>query len=311
MSSANEVSVIIVEEATYDTTPAAGTWETMRLTSESLSATPQVNQSSEIRADRMVADQFIVSTASEGSMDFELSMGGAFDLLLEGVMYNDWTTNVLKVGTSSTEKSYSLEKEFGDLTANHIFLYSGMRVNQMSLNVQYGEPVTGSFEMVGATVATSSTSAVGGGTLNQATSTDVVNAVDGLSAINIAGTAFTGCIQAITLNINNNFRPEQCIGSTTPGDQIPGTAVITGTVSAYLTDTTVQWYTSQVLNNSAFDIQFTLSDGTNTYDFDLPNCRISGSAPSATGIDTDVMADIEFTALRDATAASSLVITRT
>jgi len=310
MSSANEVSVIIVEETTYDTTPAAGTWETMRLTSESLSATPQVNQSSEIRADRMVADQFIVSTASEGSISWELSTQGAFDLLLEGAMYNDWTTNVLTVGTSSTEKSYSIEKEFGDLTANHIFLYSGMRVNQFSLNVAYGEPVTGSVEMVGATVATSSTSAVGGGTLNPATSSDVINAVDGLSVLNIAGTPFTGCIQGITLNINNNMRPEQCIGSTTPGDQIPGTCEITGTVSAYLTDTTVQWYTSQVINNSAFDIQFTLSDGTNTYDFDLPNCRISGSAPNAQGIDTDVMVEVDFTCLYDG-SSSSLTITRT
>ena len=311
MSSANDVSVIIVEETTYDTTPAAGTWETMRLTNESLSATPSVNQSSEIRTDRMISDQFIVSTASEGSMSCELSMAGAFDLLFEGVMYNDWTTDVLKVGTTATEKSYSIEKNYSDLTANHYIVFSGMRVAGMNLNVNYGDPVTCEFQMQGASVTTGSSSSVGGGTTNPATSTDVVNAVSDLSLLEIAGTTFSGCIQGITLNINNNLRPTQCIGSDTPGDQIAGSCVITGSVSAYLTDTTVQWYTSQVLSQTAFDLRFTLSDGSNTYDFDLPNCRVSGSAPAAEGIDSDVMINLDFNALRDPTAASSLIITRT
>ena len=307
MSSANLVQVIVVEEVTYDTTPAAATWDTVRLTSESLSATPNVNQSSEIRADRMVADQFIVSTASEGSMDFELSATGATDVLLEGAMYDSWTTDVLKIGTE--KHSYSIEKAYTDLTANHYTVFSGCVISQMSLNVAYGEPVTGSFEIAGASVTPAS--ATQSGTITAATTTAVMNAVSDLSTLNIGGTAFGGCIQSVSLNINNNVRPSECIGSDTPGDQIAGTAQITGSLSAYLTDTTVQWYTSQVLNQTAFDIQFTIEDAAgNSYDFDLPNCRISGASPNAEGIDTDVMINVDFNALYHAASASSLVVTR-
>ena len=309
MSSANLVSVIVAEESSYDTIPTAGTWETMRMTGESLSATPNVNSSAEIRSDRMVADQFLVSTASEGSVEFEFSAGGAFDLLLEGALYGDWTTDVLKVG--SVEHSYVFEKEFTDLTANHFFIFSGMKVDQMNLGFTYGEAVTGSFEMAGASVATQSTTGDGTKTLNPATSTRVMNAVTDMTALEIDGVGFTGCIRSIQLNINNNHRPEECVGSDTPGGQTPGTAEVTGTIEAYLTDTTVQWYTSKVLGQTQFDILFTLSDDTNTYTFDLPNCRISGAAPSAEGVNTDVLITADFTALYDATAQTSLVITRT
>ena len=164
--------------------------------------------------------------------------------------------------------------------------------------------------MAGASVTPASATQVVTGT-NQPTTTDVMNAVSDLTTINIAGTAFGGCIQSISLNINNNLRPSTCIGSDTPGDQIAGTAEITGSIEAYLTDTTVQWYTSQILNQTAFDIQFTVEDSAgNSYDFDLPNCRISGSAPNAQGINTDVMITAEFTALYDSGSGSSLTITR-
>jgi hypothetical protein len=308
MSSANLVSVIAIEEATYDTTPATGTWDTARITSESLSATPQVNSSSEIRSDRMVADQFVVSTASEGSLDFEFSAGGLFDTLLEGAMYDSWTADVLTVGTE--QHSYSIEKEFTDLTANHFLVFSGMRVGGMSLGFTYGEAVTGSFTMAGASVTPASATQVVTG-VTAATTSRVMNAVSDMTSLKIAGTTFTGCIRGIQLAINNNLRPSECVGSDTPGDQIEGTAEITGSIEAYLTDTTVQWYTSQILNQTQFDIEFTLSDGTNTYTFDLPNCRISGSAPNAQGINTDVMIQADFTALYDSGSSSSLTITRT
>ena len=309
MSSSNLVSLIVTEETVYDTTPSAATWETVRFNSESFSATPSINTSEEIRSDRMVADQFIVSTASEGGYEFEMSAGGVFDVLLEGAMYSAWATDVLKIGT--TQFGYSVEKEFTDLTANHFMVFSGMRVGQMDLGFTYGEAVKGSFGMAGASVTTASATAIGTGSVTAATTGRVMNAVSDMTSLKIAGTSFTGCIRGIQLSINNNLRPSECVGSDTPGDQIEGTAEITGSIEAYLTDTTVQWYTSQVLSQTQFDIEFTLSDDTNTYTFDLPNCRISGSAPNAEGVNTDVMIQADFTALYDSGSGSSLTITRT
>lgn len=309
MSSANLVSVIFVEEVAYDTTPAddAG-WESLRFTSESLTATPTTNQSEEIRADRMVADQFKVSTEVAGGFEYEFS-ALTFDSLLEGAMYNSWATGVLKVGVE--EHSYSVEKNYSDLTANHFILFSGERVSEFNIGFTYGEAVQGSFTMAGASVKSGSTTAVGTGTVAAPTTTRVMNAVSDLSGIEIDATVFTGCLRAVNLTVNNNLRPAECIGKDTPSDQIAGTAEITGNIEAYLTDTTVQWYTDKVLNQVAMGIKFTISDGTNSYEFNIPNAKITGETPQAEGINTDVMITADFTALYDGTADSSLVITRT
>ena len=308
MSSANLVSVIFAEEVVaYDTVEAAATWETLRFTGESITATPSTATSDEIRSDRMIADQFKVSTESGGGFDFEFS-GLTFDTLLEGAMYDTWATGVLKIGVE--EHSYSFEKEFTDLTANQFMLFTGERVGAMSLGFTYGEAVKGSFELAGASVEVTSTTNIGTGSVSAATTSRIMNAVSDLSGIKIDTVAFTGCLKSVELNINNNLRPAECIGSDTPGDQIAGTAEVTGTIEAYLTDVTVQWYTDKVLNQTAMEIEFAISDGTTTYTFLLPNCRISGETPNAEGINTDVMIKADFTALYDATEGSSLVITK-
>lgn len=311
MSSANLVSVIFAKETVYDTIPTGATplWDTLRFTGESFSATPVTNASEEVRSDRMIADQFKVSTEVGGGFDFEFS-ADTFDDLMEGAMYDTWTAGVLKIGVE--EHSFSVEKEFSDLTANHFIVFSGERVGEMSLGFTYGEAVKGSFVMAGASVVASSLTSVDGlSSVNAPTVTRIMNAVSDLSGIEIDSVAFTGCLRAVELNINNNLRPAECIGSDTPGDQIAGTAEITGSIEAYLTDTTVQWYTDKVLNQTTMAIKFAITDGTTIYEFYIPNCKITGETPKAEGINSDVMITADFTALFDATEGSSLVITKT
>ena len=308
MSSANLVSLIFVRETNYNEIPAdSPDWETLRFTSESLTATPQVSQSEEIRSDRMVGDQFKTSTDVSGGFDFEFS-ADTFDALIDGAMMSTPIGGVWKIGAEDI--SFVMELNYTDLTANNVIDFSGERVNTMDIGFTFGEAINGSFGMAGASVAAVSDSAVGAGNIAPATTTRIMNAVSDLSGITIDGTSFTGCLRAINLNINNNLRPAECIGSDTPQDQILGTAEITGTIEAYLTDVTVQWYTDKVLNQVPMSISFTLTDGTSSYEFTIPNAKISGDTPDATGINTDVMITADFTALYDATADSSLVITK-
>lgn len=308
MSASNDVTIIYVPETAYGTTPALGTWETARFTSEGITATPLVNQSEEVRNDRMRGDQFKTSVDVTGNIDFELS-ATTYDTLFELAMNATWATNVLKIGKEN--KSISIEKNYSDLTANHFIVFDGVRCSEMSLGFTHGEAVTGSFNFAGSDVTSASATASSGGTVNPATSNRVMNAVSDMTSLKIDGTAFSGCLSSVDFTINNNLRPAKCIGQDYPQDQFLGTADVTGSIEAYLSDTTVQWYTDKVINQTAMEIEFTLSDGTNTYTFHFPNCRISGDTPSAEGLDTDVMISAEFTALYDATEASSLVITRT
>ena len=255
----------------------------------------------------MVTDQFSVGMEVGGGFDFEFS-ADTYNSLIDGAMMAAPALGVWKIGTEDI--SYTLEKEFTDLTANHFLQYSGERVGEFDIGFAFGEPVAGSFGMAGATVKSASISLVGAGSVAAPTTTRIMNAVSDLSGIIIDGVAFSGCLSEVQLNINNNLRPAECIGSATPSDQILGTAEVTGSISAHLTDTTIQWYTEQVINQTKFEIEFTITDGTTTYKFHIPNARISGDSPMAEGINTDVMVEIEFLALYDETEGSSLVITK-
>jgi hypothetical protein len=298
----------VVKETTYNQIPVdSPDWETLRFTSESLTATPQVSQSEEIRSDRMVGDQFKTSTDVGGGFDFEFS-ADTYDSLIDGAMMSTPVAGVWKIGAEDI--SFSMELNYTDLSANNVIDFSGERVGTMDIGFTFGEAINGAFEMAGATVVSASDSAVGAGNIAPATTTRIMNAVSDLSGIQIDGVAFTGCLRAINLNINNNLRPAECIGSDTPQDQILGTAEVTGSIEAYLTDVTVQWYTDKVLNQVPMAISFALTDGTTTYTFNIPNAKISGDTPDATGINSDVMITADFTALYDATADSSLVITK-
>jgi hypothetical protein len=309
MSSGNFVSIRSIEEVTYNTTPVddAG-WEQMRYTSESLSSTPNTDTSNEVRNDRQTTDQFLTGNENSGSVNGELS-AGTYDLWLQGALAGTWTTNVLKAGID--EYSYSLEKEYEDLTGTKYILFTGQRVSTFDLNVAYGSAVTCSFGFAGAGITPGTTSAVGAGSVTAANTNRIINTVNDVVNVDIDTVAFAGCLNSFTLNVNNNLRPQTCIGSADPSDQLYGSSLITGSIEVYLDANTMAWYTTNILNQTSMQIEFRLTDGTRHYDFDLPNCKLSGSAPAGEGLNTDTMVNATFTALYDATAQTALQITRT
>lgn len=309
MSSGNLVAITFVPEAVYDTTPTdSPDWETVRWTAESLNSQPEVATSAEVRSDRMLGDQFKTSIVTGGGFDFEFS-SNTFDTLLDGVMQKAVAGGVWKVGTDDI--SYSITKEYADLTANHFMLYTGQRVAEFDLTFVHGSAVTGSILFAGASFSSASASTVGAGSVAPAPTTRVMNGVSDITGIEIGGVSFTGCIEEISLKVNNNLDPANCIGSDTPSDQILGTAEVTGTIKAFLSDVTIQWYTAKVQNQEPFDIRFQATDGTDTYEFDMPNCRINAPTPASGGLNTSVLIEADYVALYDAGLASNLVITKT
>jgi hypothetical protein len=312
MSESNQVVLRYIPEVTYDTTPTNGVWETIRYTSESLSATPTTTTSSEIRTDRMTSDMPKVGLTVGGDVSFEFS-AASFDDFIESAMCSTWQGDTpvlgsrqLKVGV--VDSSYSIEKEYGDIVKFASF--SGMRVGSMSLSMAYGEILTGSFTFAGAGAATSSTSLVGTGSTNAATTTPVVNASSDIGTVKIDGVTTDICINSLEITLDNALRETTCIGKDSPKDQKKGTASITGSVEMYLSAESFALYET-ALSNGSISLEYTISDGTNSYVFLVPNAKLSGEAPSSGGLDQDVMFSAEFTALYDPTENSSLVITAT
>lgn len=306
MSDSNRVSVKIVPEVTYGVTPVDDTgWIYQRFTDESLVATVNTTESAEIRTDRMLSDMSISSKQAGGGLDIEFSPT-TYDTLLAAAMGSTWTTDVLKVGVLTP--SFSVEKAFEDL--GKFVAFSGMRVGQASLNIAYGEILTGSFQFMGNGATTPASTLVGAGTVAPATTTDVMNATSDIGTVTIDGVSTGICINSMTLDINNNMRETTCIGKEFANDVKYGSASITGSVELYLSAEVFDLY-QNVLDNTSVALTYTIDDGTYSYTFLLPNVKLSGDTPAAGGKDNDVMLSLTYSALYDATEGTSLKITRT
>ena len=93
MSSSNRVRVAVIKESVYGTTPAAGSFDTLRFTSESLSGTPETTESQSIRSDRLSSGQVVTGLTVSGDVNFELAKEDAIDLMLESAMHNTWVAD--------------------------------------------------------------------------------------------------------------------------------------------------------------------------------------------------------------------------
>ncbi len=303
MSESNRVSLKYIPEVSYGTTPVnSALWKFLRFVSETLSGTTNTTESAEIRSDRMISDLPKVGTTIEGGISCELSPD-TYDDFFEAVLGGTWTTNVLKVGTTS--RSFTLEKTFEDISERLAF--KGMRAGQLAFKFEYGALATLEINFAGNNYSAPATSLVGSGSVAAATTTPILNNSANISGIEINGIASTLCFKTLNLNINGNLRPMECIGSDAPSNQLQGSVNVTGDFSAYLDNLDLE---DIKIANTSFSLEFTATVGGQGYTFFLPKLKFGGSSPAAGGRDQDVMLEGAFSALYNTTENSSIVITR-
>lgn len=306
MSESNQVEITYVKETVYGETPAVATWDTARLTSEQFTATPTTTVSSEIRTDRMTSDMPKVGLTVSGGLDIEFSED-TYDTFLASAFANDWVDNttdkVLTIGAS--DSSYSFQKYFKDVDS--YILFSGMRVDTLSMEIAYGSILTGAITFAGNGATTSQdTPPVAQDTVNAPTTTNVLNASSDVGNVSFTGGGATGiCISSLSFEIANNLREKTCVGSDAPTDQMKGEATVTGSVEVYLTKSTFALYQS-ILDNTDMALSFTVGN----YTFEFPRVKLSGEAPQAGGGNQDVMVSADFTALVDDVTGTSVKITK-
>ncbi|PCI54163.1 MAG: hypothetical protein COB36_10755 [Alphaproteobacteria bacterium] len=306
MSEANRVSVKSIPEVAYGTTPVgtSSVWQALRFTSENFSGKPRTQESNEINSNRQISDLFVVGQDVDGALDFEWS-ADTYDRFMEMAMSDAPVGGVYKIGTD--RYSESVEVGFEDFSPIQFLQFKGFRVSQWDMSFEFGQPVTGNFAFAGNFAGDSTTSLVGAGSTTASTVTDVMNATADVSNMQIDGAGSTICFQSLNFSLNNNLRAKECIGSAAPSDQLYGSATITGSVNAYFED--ISFY-NKLINNTALSLSWDVSDGTTTYTFFLPKIKFSSGSPDATGKDTDVFLNMDFTALYDATEASTMTVTK-
>jgi len=213
------------------------------------------------------------------------------------------TVNACMIRNGTTEKSFSIERYHADLTPALYFQFTGMMVNQMAFNVQANSILTGNLTFIGkdTSVATGSMSS---GSVNTATNNDVMNAVSNVAQIREGGSAMTGVyIQGLDFTLNNNIRGLKAINVLGNADLGAGSLEVTGSMNLYLSNKDLY---DKFANNTESSFSFRVSDGNgaidkNTYVFTFHRFKFESNNINATGINTDVMQNFTWRALRHAT----------
>jgi membrane carboxypeptidase/penicillin-binding protein PbpC len=128
------------------------------------------------------------------------------------------------------------------------------------------------------------------------------------STLKIDTVAATEYVKRITLNLTNNLRPIEALGYTAPINQGYGRSLLTGTIEMYVQN--LATFYDKLLNSTAVELEWQVDDDTNKYVFNLPKIKFQDGDPMASGVDTDVMLTMNFTALYNTADASQIVITR-
>jgi len=307
MADTSRSQLYYIPEVTYGVAPS-GAYKALRFTGESLAQAQETTESQEIRSDRQVSDVIRNAISATGDVNFELSYG-TFDDFIAAALGGTWATGVPVAGTDrvasgTTEKSFAIEKYFSDI--GEYILYTGMQVSQMSMKIVPGAIVTGSMSFLGAKAVASGTSA--SSSLVAAPTTQVVNAIDHITAITEGGVAFTGSPLEINLNINGNLRGKPAIGVLGNADIGMGRLLVTGSFKYYYANRTLY---NKFLNDTATSLSFKIVDtANNEYLINLPKIKFTSGSPVSPGIDQDVMPDLAFTAYLDPATSASIRIER-
>lgn len=288
--------VAFIAETTFGTTPATPTLVALPITAFNLNMTRSDFKDATIRADRMTRFSISGTRSVTGDFTTELSHGN-MDAFVAAAVNSAWSTNVLKTGTTQT--SFSIEN--GQLDASVFSLYKGCMVDKLSITVPVNNIVTAQCTIVGQDMAVSGATVAT--TLTPAAANTPFTHLGG--TIKEGGTVIATVTQ-IQLDIQNSLASNYVLGAATAPSITYGMSQVSGTVTAYFADSSLF---TKFVQGTASSIDFTLTDGTNTYEILVPNVKYTAGTKNING-QGPVSISFTFTGLYDQTTGSDIVITR-
>lgn len=240
-----------------------------------------------------------------------------FDVLPTGWTTDSGTGKTIEVYTGdflvngSTKRSNTFERQYLTHSPVTYEYLTGQTPDQMKLTLATQAIATYSMTYMGK-AGQVQTSRVSGATDIPAPSTDVLNTSSNVGRIGFNGTEVTGpnYIMSAEIDINNNLRRQNAIGSIGAVGTGNGEFSVTGTLDTYFGDPSIY---QAVINNTATSCDFRVgrADGNrSTYVFDLPRIKLSGGSPEVGGKNQDVSIKATFQAYRHPTLGYTISIGR-
>lgn len=276
MSSGAKQTSYLIPEVTPGITPTTGSWDTLRLTSNTLSPTVNTQVSDEITESRISQGSVATSTDIQGDLVGELSFG-SFDKLLEAAFYGTWTGNVLTVG--DTRHTFTVAKNFNDVGVYTLF--KGMHVSTFALEVPSDGKITATFGLAGLDYADGESNTVS--SVNPPTTSPFMSNIN-VGTLTIDGQSMEGiaCVSALTVNLDNSLQVQRCIGNSKlgPGAQIATEAAITGTITMAWSKRAWQIW-KNTFSRLPIAVSFPITDSLgNSYTLNFPALEVDGDLPN-------------------------------
>ena len=284
-------------ETTFGT--AASTYTNLPFNTHSLNLTKDRVAGNEIQPDRMPRVDRHGNRQTGGDLVVDLR-DGDYDDLIASAMLSDWSSDVIKVGT--TPKFLTLEDYASDIDQARLF--TGMAVNTMAVSMAPNQMVTGTFGMVGKDMTISATEK----TVSAASGAAPFDAYSGDLAIgNVGGSSAIAIVTGMDFTLTNSFAPTFVIGDDSAPSLEYGRAEVEGSLTAYFEDAAL---INRFINETETEIEVSVADPAgNTYTFLFPRVKINSADVGVDG-PTSRIINMSFVALYDSTEGTNLSITR-
>lgn len=207
-------------------------------------------------------------------------------------------TSAGRLRNGITEQSYTIVEIFNDATTLTRRHFLGMRVKGFTLDMKTAALLTGKFSFIGKSANYTET-AFGGETTAADTTTDVMNCVTNIQTIEFDGSVLgsPGAVMSLTLELDNGHRPQKGLGYLGNVGVVASQLSVKATASQYFES---KDEADKFKAATSFRFAFVLVDNNgNAYVFTLPRCKYDTFKVNSSQLDTDVMAQTTFQALRD------------
>lgn len=303
IASTSRSRVAYVAETGLTLTPATPTFIEFRRTNGNLRTKKTTAVSEEIHLDRNVRAEYQLAQDVDGSYDFELSYA-TLDDILAAALFGTWATNVLING--SAESSFTFEETIdlsGGSFAYHRFV--GCEIDKLALNYAARKGVTGSLNVMGVSEATD-TAIITGATYT-APNTNGIETANSVASLAVASLSPAPIVKALTIDIANNLRRREKLGSLYTDSFGIGQFDVTGSFDAYFTSKTLY---DLVLAHGSGAISLTIGATANKkYTISIPVAQFLDGSRTLGGKNDDVLVRVPFRGVAD-TAPKSISVTR-
>lgn len=294
--------IAYVEESTWGTTPGTPAMKLLKagVYGESLSASIEELQSNSINSNRAVEAVLQGNIDVKGAVPIEVPLLGIGTLLKHALGTVNTTgtgpyTHVFKRG--ALPAGLTLEKGFTDI--GQYIVFTGCRIDKLSIAVNPQGLVTGSMDVIGKDFSASGTPL--DASVDTVTHTPFAQHQ---ATFQEGGGAVT--LLNLNLNITNGLEPVRVIGSRNIGALTEGKGEVTGDVTVMFENLTLfnKWK-----NGTATSLKATFTSGAHSLEFYLPSVRYNGEAVPKIASDKGVVVPLPFRAIYDSGEATDIKVT--